>query len=193
MPLDLQLKSAASGPHPGGSAFLTRKDVERMLRPSTILLFVGLFGVIVSSWIYKPLDSVSIYITALALFLFPMVLYLVTVIRKRQTQQVELLRTIFRWSSVLSIFFAGVLIANGALDHAPPQKIQSVVIRKYVAHSRRSTTYHVDVRSWRPGRTDENLQVGSRTYSAIAEGHSVSVELHPGFLGVVWYGRVSPL
>jgi uncharacterized membrane protein YiaA len=195
MALDLQLKHVASGPQPGGSGSvaLTRKDVERILRPGTILLFVGLFGVIVTSWIYRPLDSNLIYITALVLFLFPMVLYVVTVIRKRETQQVERLRTIFRRSAALSIIFAGVLIANGALDQAPPRKIQSIVIRKYVTHGRRSTTYHVDVRSWRPGRTDEDLQVGSRTFSATAEGHGVSIELHAGFVGVQWYGRVSPL
>jgi hypothetical protein len=195
MALELQLKHVAGGPQPGGSASvaLTRKDAERILRPSTILLFGGLFGVIVTSWIYRPLDSNSIYITALVLFLFPMVLYVVTAIRKRETQQVERLRTIFLRSAALSIIFAGVLIGNGALDHAPPPKIQSIVIRKYVTHGRRSTTYHVDVRSWRPGRTDQDLQVGSRTFSAIAEGHGVSIELHPGFVGVQWYGRVSPL
>src|ERR1700740_1754186 len=100
MALDLQLKHVASGPQPGGSGSvaLTRKDVERILRPGTILLFVGLFGVIVTSWLYRPLDSNLIYITALVLFLFPMVLYVVTVIRKRETQQVERLRTIFRRS-----------------------------------------------------------------------------------------------
>jgi hypothetical protein len=114
MALELQLKHVAGGPQPGGSGSvtLTRKDVERILRPSTIILFIGLFGVIVTSWIYRPLDSNSIYITALVLFLFPMVFYVVTVIRKRETRQVELLRTIFRRSAALSIIFAGVLIAN---------------------------------------------------------------------------------
>ena len=150
--MTLQLKHVASGPQPGssGSVALTRKDVERILRPSTILLFVGLFGVIVTSWVYRPFDSNSIYIPALVLFLFPMVLYVVTMIRKRETQQVERLQTIFRLSAALSVIFAGVLIANGALDHAPPQKIQSIVIRKYVTHGRRSTTYHVDVPAPRP-------------------------------------------
>ena len=195
MALELQLKHVASGPQPGGSGSvaLTRKDVERILRPGTILLFVGISGVIVTSWIYRPLDSNSIYITALALFLFPMVLYVVNVIRKPEIQQGQRLRTIFRRSAALSIIFAGALIANGALDHAPAQKIQSIVIRKYVTHGRRSTTYHADVRSWRPGRTDEDLQVSSRTFSATTEGHGVSIELHPGFVGVQWYGRVSPL
>lgn len=194
MALELQLKHVGSGPQPGGSGSVafTRKDVERILGPSTILLFVGLLGVMVTSWIYRLLDSNSIYITALVLFLFPMVRYVVTVIGKRETQQVERLRTIFHRGAALSITLAGVLIANAALDQAPPQKIQSIVVRKYVTHGRRSTTYHVDVRSRRQGHTDEDLQVGSRTFSSTAEGRGVSIELYPGFVGVQWYGRVSP-
>ena len=193
MSYSLQLKSDAAQPGGASSRQLTRKDVERILRVSMILLFIGLFGVLVASWIYRPLDGSRIYFTALVLFLFPMVFYVVAAIRKREAQQVELLRTIFRWSASLSVIFAGAVIANGALDHAPPQKIQSIVIRKYITHGRRSTTRHLDVRSWREGHSDEDLQVGSRTYSAIAEGQRVLIELHPGYLGVTWYGRVSPL
>jgi hypothetical protein len=194
MPYSLELKSV-SHPQPGvpDPGTLARKDVERILRVSIVLLFIGLFGVLATTWIYRPLDSNPIYITALILFLFPLVCYFVSAIRKRETQRAYFLRTIFRFSAALSIGFACALIANGSLDHAPPQKIQSIVLRKYVTRGRRSTTHHVDVCSWRPGRGDEDLQVGARTYSAIAEGHGVSIELHRGFFGVQWYDRVAPL
>lgn len=195
MPLNLELKPdtgslPAGGP---GSPALSRKDVERILRISMVLLFVGLFGVLVSCWIYKPLDGSPIYIAALCLFLLPLIFYFASVIRRRAASQAYSLRRIFFCSATLLIGLTGLLAANGALDHAPPQRVQSVVLRKYISHGRRSTTYHLDVRSWRSGRSEENLQVGSRTYSTLSEGQPVSIEVHPGFVGVRWYGRVAPI
>ena len=195
MPYSLELKSAASAlprGHPNTPA-LTRKEVEGILRVSMVLLFVGLFGVLVPCWIFKPLDGSPIYITALCLFLLPLVLYFVSAIRKRAASQVYFLKRSFYCSAALLIALSGLLTANGALDHNPPQKIQSVILRKYISRSRRSTTYHLDVRSWRPGRSDEDLQIGSRTYSVLSEGQRVSIELHPGFVGVQWYERVAPI
>lgn len=195
MPLNLELKPDTGSLPAGspGSPALSPKDVQRILRVGMVLLFVGLFGVLVSCWTYKPLDGSPIYIAALCLFLLPLVLYFASLIRKRAASQVYSLRRIFLGSAALLIGLTGLLAANGALDHAPPQRVQSVVLRKYVSRGRRSNTYHVDVRSWRSGRSDEDLQVGSRTYSALSEGQPVSIEVHPGYVGVPWYGRVAPI
>jgi len=193
--LNLELKPGTGSLPTGGpgSPALSRKDVERILRVSLVLLFVGLFGVLVSCWMYKPLDGSPIYITTLCLFLLPLILYFVSALRKRAATQVYSLRRIFFGSATLLIGLTGLLVANGALDRAPPQRVQSVVLRKYISRGRRSTTYQLDVRSWRSGRSDEHLQVGSRTYSALSEGQRVSIELHPGYAGVPWYGRVAPI
>ena len=195
MSFSLELNSGgASGPQPRSpSRELARKDVARILRASMVLLLVGLFGVLITCVVYKPLDSNPIYMAGVSLLLTPLAFYCVSLVRKRETQQVYFLRRLFRWSAALLITLFCLLIANGVLDHASPQQVQTVIVRKYATRSRRSTTCYVDVRSWRSGRSHEDLQVGLRTFSAISEGQRVSVELHPGFIGVAWYGRVTPL
>lgn len=196
MSIDLQLRhDDPSEPQTDreDTPVLTGKEVERALRLSTIFLFVGLFGLIFACRVYQPLDLSPAYTAGLILFGAPLSFYLISVIRKQVVEQVTTVRLLFSWSAILLVVAAVFYIANGALDNAPQQPITTTVMRSYISRSRRSTSYHLVVQSWRPGRTEENLTVGSSTYRRCGSGRQVRVELHPGFIGITWYGRVTPL
>jgi hypothetical protein len=192
---NLQLKrNATAGPYTvtSDSKGLTRKDVDRLFRWNMIFLLLGLLGLLIACVAYRLLDAGPIYFTGLAVFGLPMGFYFVSLIRKREVQQVQALKQSFRWSAALLIVLVCLLFANGALDHSAANQVQSTVLRKYKTTGRRSVTYHLAVRSWRD-RPSEDLQVGSKIFQRIAEGQRISVELHPGYFGIAWYGRVVPL
>jgi hypothetical protein len=174
------------------SGKLTRKDVDRMLRWRTFALLAGLLAVITVSTAYQPLDKGPVFLLALILFAWPMTWYLVSALRKRQVENSGTLKQLFGWSAGLAIALFTILLANGLLDQAPPQQIRCSLLRAYESTGRRSHYYHLIVRSWRPNHETENMEVGKITYQRASNARTVTLELHPGFFGMPWYGRVIP-
>lgn len=50
--------------------------------------------------------------------------------------------------------------------------------------------YYLWVTSWRPGRTEEDFNIGSREFDRARIGKTVTVELHSGFFGLPWRGDI---
>jgi len=96
------------------------------------------------------------------------------------------------WFAVLMLFVL-LLFLNGPLDKSPRSDVRVTVIRKEVDNGGRfGPHYYLVVSSWRPGRSSENLRVGSQVFERAIVGKSVTVELHKGYFGLPWYGSVSP-
>jgi hypothetical protein len=96
-------------------------------------------------------------------------------------------------AAMLMLVASAAVVANGALDRQPATMKGTVVVGKNSSSRRkRSTTYYLRVKSWRPGRMEEHLNVDESVYLATPIGLPVRVEVHPGLLGMPWYDLVQP-
>jgi hypothetical protein len=80
---------------------------------------------------------------------------------------------------------------NGALDRSPANYVRATVVEKTAPIGHREAQYSLRVSSWRPGRTFEDLNVGSREFARAMVRKHVIVEMHQGYLGMPWYAKVT--
>jgi hypothetical protein len=71
--------------------------------------------------------------------------------------------------------------------------VQATVTQKNITRGRRSVTYTLTVRSWRPGKSNEDLEVNAATYQNAGVGQKITVQIHKGFFGLPWYSGVSTM
>lgn len=86
---------------------------------------------------------------------------------------------------------AALVFLNGRLDSSPREEVRARVIEKTTPIGFREAQYGIRVTSWRPGKTIEDLNVGSRVFERAVIGKNVIVELHRGFFGMMWYGKIT--
>jgi hypothetical protein len=172
--------------------------------------------------VYAPLDRFPLIALMTCIFFLPVVLHLLSSLRKRpgdamcasevpaatvKTRSFYLTRSRNRMALKSSlpwrIFYAAWFVAlmvfvllfilNPPLDKSPRSDVRVTVIRKELDNTGRfGPHYYLVVSSWRPGRNSENLRVASRVFEHAVVGKSVTVELRKGYFGLPWYGNVSP-
>ncbi len=155
-------------------------------------LIGGIAGIIIADQFYPPLDENPPIILALCLFFIPILLQIAVTVRKRLLHSFGWLRLVYIYSGSAAIVLAAVLGLNGMADFASVRHVQTSITRKYITSGRHSTSYHLVVSSWRPGRSEEKLRVNWTTYHATFVGEPVLVEVHHGLFALPWYGRISP-
>ena len=169
-----------------------------LLAVASVLAAAGFVLTIITAVSYPPLRSAELWRMSLSLsaLLLPAFLFLsVWLLRGRSYSHRDL-----GFVAALSLFgvpmflygFEGVL--NGSQDKQPPTDYAVEVVKKYTTHSRRSTTYHVHVASWRPDEETESLTVSRRLYGQVTPGQSrLSVLTGPGALKCEWVRSVALL
>jgi hypothetical protein len=70
--------------------------------------------------------------------------------------------------------------------------LRTEVFKKVVLNGRYGRQYRLFVYSWRPGRSMEEFNVVQQVFDRSRVGKTLIVEVHPGFLGLPWYGKISP-
>jgi hypothetical protein len=179
-------------PDCGGSAFPSAKDVKKSLNKYSLLLAPGLLGGLLAYVVYPPLDQGLLATFGVCALFLPMVLRLRSIVRKRLSEDAGRLRTAYVCSSLALAMLALLLLLNGWLDRSPRSLVRTTVVRKTFTNGRSVTKYLLTVSSWRSGRSEEDFNVDSRTFSRAAVGKTVTVELHQGFFGLPWSGNISP-
>lgn len=81
----------------------------------------------------------------------------------------------------------GLLLADVGLDHQPAQTFPTHVLRKYISTGKHSSP-HLVLAPWGPRVAGEDMSVNRAYYAHVDEGSSVCMSLHPGALGMPWYG-----
>ncbi len=153
-------------------------------------------GMIVNAWAharYDPLTSAPIWVGILlglgALLLSLPVLRVV--LRGRSTSFRVLLICggvlVVGWPLLGAALAAGL---NGALDEAPPVAHATTVRGRHKVSGKNSTTYYLDVDSWRPGERTVALEVPYGVYKQLAPGAPVVVTTGPGRFGWEWLRSV---
>jgi hypothetical protein len=123
-------------------------------------------------------------------FALPVMLQLLSLLGSNE--HAEWWRRMYICSGLLLVIIALLLSLNGRLDNSPLRQVRATVIRKAVVEGRYGNQYDVTVSSWRPARSVENLNVRSDVFERAVVGKTVIIELHKGFFGLPWIGRVSP-
>lgn len=175
------------GGNPLPSAWQTRKALNKY----SLLLAPGLLGGLLAYVIYPPLDGGPLVAFGLCAFSLPFVLQLFSIMRKRLSEDMGRLRTAYVYASLALGLLAFLTLLNGWLDKSPRSAVRTTIVQKNFTRSKASTSYRLTVSSWRPGRSEEELSVGVRTYDNVFVGKTITVGVHKGFFGLPWYGDVS--
>jgi hypothetical protein len=178
-------------PNCGGNPFTSAKATRKALNKYSLLLAPGLLGDLLAYVIYTPLDGGPLVALGLCVFSLPFVLQLFSIVRKRLNDEVNRLRTAYVYTSLALALLALLVLLNGGLDRAPLSAVRTTVTQKSFSRRRDTTSYHLTVSSWRPGRSVEELSVGARLYNNVFVGKTITVGVHKGFFGLPWYGDVS--
>ena len=187
--IDLQLSKR---PDDGGSSAPSARDARKSLNKYSLLLAPGLLGCLLAYVIYPPLDQGLLVTFGVCVLLLPMTLQLRSIVRNRLSEDAGWLRKAYVYSSLGLALLALLLLLNGGLDRFPRSVVRTRVIQKEVTRDRSGTRYLLTVSSWRPGRSQEDFTVDSRTYNRAVVGKTVTIQLHKGYFGLPWSGNVSP-
>jgi hypothetical protein len=177
-------------PEDGGGAVPNAQGAKQVLY--ILLLIPGVFVSLFAVGSYPPLDSRPVMGMILGLFLLPVALQVLGFLLKRPSNGRDLWRIPYIFSSLALVLFAFLLFLKGGLDRWPRSEMRVTVMRKMVLEGRRATQYYLAVSSWRPGKTQEDIQVSKRVFDRAVAGRTVVVELHQGRFGLAWYGKVLP-
>jgi hypothetical protein len=175
---------------PGGGTVASGVDAKQLLY--FLLLIPAVFLGLLPLGVYPPLDARFPFGLIIGAFLLSAVLRLSGIARSQSGNDGGRWRTVSTcWGLALPLLGL-LLFLNGRLDRFPRTTVQATVIRKTAPIGTREAQYGLTVSSWRPGRSIEDLNVGSRVFERAVVGKRVSVELHKGFFGLPWYGAISP-
>ncbi|MCX5694737.1 MAG: hypothetical protein NT014_06440 [Candidatus Omnitrophica bacterium] len=168
------------------------------LRIKTVMFYLFSSLVLVAalvaySWTfaYPPLDESKVFRLGLLFSVPAAVLYLIAAglgIRGRAAAHKD-----FIWIAVISLLASIIftnntlLLVNGVGDKNEPVCHTVAVVRQFSTVSKNTTTYHVDVGSWRPGHNTEHFTVDRDTYKNIQLGKTEAIIVtKPGALGFEW-------
>ena len=177
-------------PKCGGSAALTRRQINKTLVKYSYPAFAGMCGIVIADLCYPMLDRDPFLMAGVCLVLVPGLFHLVSSMLKRLAVDVGRIQRAYLSAGALSIFLAIFMAGNGALDNSPSTAMRATVLSEQAVRGKSGTNYTVKVRSWRPGRATEQLGVNGRTYRSVSTGKGVEVEMHRGFFGLPWYSGV---
>lgn len=184
--IELQLNGPSE--HGGVAAPALRgKLVVRIL-----LLVPGVLLSLIPLSTYPPLDTRVVMGITICVYLLPLTAVLLSNVRKRAVNAGRFQRGVFTYSSVALMLLGAFLLINGALDKFPRTELRTEVFKKVVLNGRYGRQYRLFVYSWRPGRSVEDLNVVQQVFDRATVGKTLIVEVHHGFFGLPWYGKISP-
>ncbi len=140
---------------------------------------------------YAALDKLDAFLVSLRYSVPALVMFgilAVSWLKGRSSSHLEVTAAL---AGALLAFPAGgfglLLFLNGYLDTSPTVQHRAEAVEKHYTRSKDSTTYHVVLRSWREGRSREEIIVSRSVYAATRPGASeITVGTRAGRLGFQW-------
>jgi hypothetical protein len=128
----------------------------------------------------------SCILAGLSLWVFSTVIVFVLLRGKSDS-----LRNVGTWFLSQAIALPAVCVAlaltfNAKLDDSTPVRHVATVKRTWVTHNKNSTSYHVEVVSWRPDQTAITLDVSSSVFASANSTRRLEVTTGTGYLGWEW-------
>jgi hypothetical protein len=151
----------------------------------------GLLGIVIANGCFPPLDRDAFLTAGLCAFFAPVVLHVVSSLRKRLTLDAGRLQRAYLYAGGVTIFLALFIACNAVLDKSPVTPVRTAMVSKRITRGRYgAASYTLTVSAWRPGRATEAFAVDGRTYRAASMQRLVVVEMHRGLFGLPWYSGV---
>jgi hypothetical protein len=184
--IEIGLRKRSDSAEPASTSTL---DVTQLLY--FLLLIPALFIAQMPLGIYPPLDTRLPMGLIICAFLLSAIPRLISIVQRRQGSNVGW-RSISICSGLILPLIGILLFLNGRLDTSPRSEVRTTVVRKIAPIGYRQAQYTVVVSSWRPGRSEEVLNVNSRVFHRSAVGRTVTIELRQGHFALPWVANVSP-
>ena len=156
------------------------------MQKQVLFLIPGLLGIMAATYVYPLLHGNLLLATCLVVFALPILLHIVLGVRHRLSANYGLLRKAYTFAAISAALFAALFYLNGALDKSRVAQIRSVVVRRSVSHGHTGTVCSLFVSSWRPGRSEERVEVSERVFGSSAQGSrssSMFIRVSWGFPG----------
>src|SRR4029077_5137194 len=147
-------------PDCGGDPLPSVGQKRKALNNYSLLLAPGLLVGLLAYIVFPPLDAGPLAALGLCTFFLPLVMQLLSIVRKRLGEDLGRLRTIYVYSSLALLLLALLPLLNGWLDGSPARAVKTTVVQKTAVLHRSTTSYRLTVSSWRPGRSVEELRSG---------------------------------
>ncbi len=165
-------------------------SLRRKLLNRTAIFLVGSVAFVAASGRYPALELDSILIFIGVLFFLTLAFAIWVERRALRHGEVEALKRVYYGLIPLPWLLAALLLANGALDTAPPKIVTARVIGKF------SMPGPVPIRrlvvtSWREGHRVERVPVDPADFDICSTGDLVEVKLQDGLVGIPWVSGAS--
>jgi hypothetical protein len=169
----------------GFASTLAEFIFRRRLLYSTAIFLLGSLTFLPAMNYYPPLEADGMMIFLGIVAAAALVLAVRLDRRARHTENVEVLRRIFRGLLPMPWLLSLLLVLNGRFDTAPPRLEVTRVVGKFtmpgLLHPRR-----LIVDSWRPGQRFERVPVDEGDFIRFRPGDSVEIRVQEGLVGIPW-------
>ncbi|MGD0955986.1 MAG: hypothetical protein ABR953_04060 [Candidatus Acidiferrales bacterium] len=156
----------------------------------TAVFVLGSLAFVVASQRYPALELDTILIFIGILFFLTLGLAIWVERRALHHAEVEALKRVYYGLVPVPWLLSALLLANGALDHAPPQIEQARVVGKFSMRGPVPNCRLV-VTSWREGHRIERIAVSRPDFDTFSRGDFVEVQVEGGLVGIPWVAGVS--
>jgi hypothetical protein len=174
----------------GLSSTAAEFSLRRKLLNRTAVFMLGALAFVAASVRYPPLELDGILIFIGVLFFSTLGLAIWVERRALRHAEVEALKRVYYGLIPLPWLLAILMLANGALDRAPPQIEEARVVGKF-AMAGALPSRRLVVVSWREGHRVERIQVSRGDYYRYSAGDVVDVKVEDGLVGIPWVVGVS--
>ncbi len=164
--------------------------LRRKLLYRTAVFLLGALAFVISSGRYPPLELDGILIFIGALFFFTLGLAVWVEERALRHAELETLKRIYYGLVPIPWLLVLLLLANGALDHAPAQAWNARVVSRF-SMSGPLPNRRLVVTSWRESRRVERIPASSEDFDRFHPGDEVVVHVKDGLVGIPWVLGVS--
>lgn len=153
--------------------------------------FLSLLAFLAIRDVYPLLDGKPCYWIAIGLCIAGLSLISGAQQRSKAGKNIRSFFPITTWLAFGPVILAGILLLNGMLDHSQVEQHHQLVVDKRISRGRlSSTTYYLDVTSWRANQSTEELEVSGLIYGQFRVEDPVTIELHKGALALPWVARI---
>ena len=168
------------------------KFKRRLIFGLTILLGIACFGLHIASLaLYSPIDKWQIFNYSLKYSLPALALsawIIIKSLKGRSRSHFDIMGVLISFLFIIPILsYAGTAYYNGAMDNAPHQIRDAMVVHKWYTTNKNSKTYKIKVESWMPDKTTINFRVNRRMYRKITpQSTFMEFTTRPGALNFEW-------
>jgi hypothetical protein len=159
--------------------------LRKKLLNRTAFFVLGALAFVAACNRYPPLELDGILIFIGLLFFVTLGLAILLERRAQRHLEVEALKRVYYGLIPLPWIFSALMLANGALDRAPPQIEEARVVGKLSMGGALPNRLLV-VTSWREGHRIERIPVDRVNFDNFSRGDVVEVNVQDGLAGIPW-------